>query len=171
MKRIIALLAIILIGFAVQPTYAQDVPQAATEQVSVTDQVLTTTPTPVPFSMATFAALVALIPLAVEGVKRLLKLKNSTIIQVVSWLTGLGITSIAWAFDVGFISGLPWYQMLIVGLVASLAANGAYDIGIYTYILKLMGIKTDVNEPPNAKLNTNPDIKEYAKKLRTPSKP
>lgn len=171
MKRIIALLAIILIGFAVQPTYAQDVPQASTEQVSVTDQVLTDTPAPVPFSMATFAALVALIPLAVEGIKRLLKLNNSTIIQVVSWLTGLGITSIAWAFDVGFISGLPWYQMLIVGLFASLAANGAYDIGIYTYILKLMGIKTDVNEPPNAKVNTSPDVKAYAKNLKTPTKP
>jgi hypothetical protein len=141
-KFLVLVIGLIVLATFGSPVVAQDVVKPDIVQV---DQA---TPTP-DFSMYSFAALVALIPFVVEAFKRLFRLKNSKVIQVVSWITGLGVTALIWAFDVGFVSGLPWYQMLIVGLFASLAANGVYDIGLYTYILKAMGIKTEVNEPPN----------------------
>lgn len=132
---------VVLAAFGSQ-TVAQNVVNPTVAQV---DQA---TPTP-DFTFGSFALLVAVIPLVVEVFKRLLRLKNSKVVQVVSWATGLGVTALVWTFNIGFVAGLPWYQMLIVGLFASLSSNGIYDIGIYTGLLRLIGIKSSVNEPPN----------------------
>lgn len=163
MKKILCLvIGLIALAAFGSPVVAQDVVNPDIVQV---DQAI---PTP-DFSFGSFAILVAVIPFVVEAIKRLLRLKNSKVIQVFSWITGLGVTAFIWAFDIGFVSGLPWYQMLIVGLLASLASNGAYDIGIYTYILKAMGIKTEVNEPPNQA--PKPVVKASAKATSVQRKP
>lgn len=142
MKRFLAIAIALVAMFAFLPSQAQDVIKPDAVKVDQAAQMPD-------FSFGSFALLVAVIPFVVEGFKRLFRLTNSRVIQVVSWGTGLGVTAVVWALDVGFVSGLPWYEMLVIGLFASLAANGAYDIGIYTYILKILGIKTEVNEPPN----------------------
>lgn len=87
-----------------------------------------------------FAALVAVIPLIVESVKSFLKPKNKLFIQIISWLTGIAVTMLGWWFSLGFLDGLLWWNALIVGAFASLAANGVYDTGVYEWVLKLLGI-------------------------------
>ncbi len=91
----------------------------------------------------TFAALVALIPFAVEAVKKLIPNASSTAIQIVSWVAGIVVTMFAWMFHLGFVAGLEWYIALLYGLGASLAANGIFDTGLISWILKLFG-KRDV---------------------------
>lgn len=87
-----------------------------------------------------FAALVAGIPFIVEGVKSFLKPKNRLFIQILSWLTGIAVTMFGWWLSLGFLDGLLWWNALIVGAFASLAANGVYDTGIYEWLLKALGI-------------------------------
>lgn len=89
---------------------------------------------------ATFAILVASIPVAVEAVKGVFKPVNKTVIQIISWCTGIALTMLAWWLNLGFLEPLIWWQALIVGLFASLAANGVWDVGIYEQILKALGI-------------------------------
>lgn len=83
---------------------------------------------------ATFGALVAAIPLLVEMLRKLLtqtggKLTQTEklILQIVSWVVGVALAFFGWYFNLGFLSGLTWYYVLMYGVGASLAANGVAD--------------------------------------------
>lgn len=89
---------------------------------------------------ASFALLVAGIPLIVETVKGLLKPDSKTVIQIISWVTGVAVTMCGWWLNLGFLDGLLWWNALAIGFFASLAANGVYDTGFYEWLLKVLGI-------------------------------
>lgn len=82
----------------------------------------------------TFGALVAAIPILVETLRKLLtntggKLTQTEklILQITSWVIGILLAFFGWYFGLGFLTGLPWYYVLMYGIGASLAANGVAD--------------------------------------------
>lgn len=89
---------------------------------------------------ASFAALVAAIPLIVEAVKSLFKPDSKAVTQIISWVTGVAVTMFGWWLNLGFLDGLLWWNALAIGFFASLAANGVYDTGFYEWLLKVLGI-------------------------------
>jgi hypothetical protein len=95
-------------------------------------------------AFATFAALVAVVPFVVQGIKKLIPSIESSSLwtQVVSWLTGIVITMFGWVFNLGFLNGLEWWQALLYGLGASLAANGIFDTGLIEWIIGLFKKKS-----------------------------
>jgi len=95
---------------------------------------------PISSIFVTFVTLVAAIPLVVEAVKKVIKTDIKIINQIISWITGIALTMAGWWLGFGFLVGLVWWHALIVGLCASLAANGVYDTSIYEYILRAVGI-------------------------------
>ena len=89
---------------------------------------------------SSFVALVAGIPLVVEAIKGLFKPDSKTVIQIISWITGVAVTMFGWWLNLGFLEGLIWWNALAIGFFASLAANGVYDTGFYEWLLKQLGI-------------------------------
>lgn len=87
-----------------------------------------------------FVALVAAIPLAVEALKSILKPTQRLWVQALSWGTGIAMTMLGWWLGFGFLAGMLWWHALIVGLFASLSANGVWDTGLYEAILKAIKI-------------------------------
>lgn len=87
-----------------------------------------------------FLALSAAIPLIAELVIKLFKPPTGIWTQIVSIVVGIGVTMFGWWFGLGFLAGLLWWHALIVGLCASLAANGIWDTGVYEAILRAIGI-------------------------------
>lgn len=94
---------------------------------------------PVVEAFTTFAALVAVIPVVTEFLKKILSVKPGGGIwtQVLSWATGILLTLAGWLLDLGFLSGLSVYLALLYGAGASLAANGVFDTQIITAIFGL----------------------------------
>lgn len=92
-------------------------------------------------AFTTFAGLVAIIPFIVEGMKKIFKSINPVVIQITSWVTGIVITMFGWAFHLGFLNGLEWWQALLYGLGVSLAANGIFDTGLIEWIVGLFAKK------------------------------
>jgi hypothetical protein len=79
----------------------------------------------------TFAALAAFIPVAVQFLKKLILPKiTGGGAQLFSWGIGLAIVMAGWLLHLGFLDGLIWWQALLYGLGACLAANGIFDTGI-----------------------------------------
>lgn len=90
---------------------------------------------------ATFGGLVAIIPLVVEGIKKLFKNAPSIVIQIVSWVIGILITMLGWWLHLGFLDGMQWYIALAYGVGVSLAANGVADTGLIQWIISLFANK------------------------------
>lgn len=131
MKKFInVLLALMVMLFAPAALFAADssYPQVSTDIFS------------------TFISLVLAIPLVVEPVKRVVNTQRKLVNQVISWVAGILLTMGGWYLHLGFLDGLVWYNALIVGCFASLAANGVYDTKLYEYILRALKI---IKYPPN----------------------
>lgn len=94
-------------------------------------------------AFATFASLVAIIPFVAEAIKKVFKAISPLAIQFISWGAGLSVTLFGWAFGLGFLADLIWWQAILYGFGASLAANGVFDTGIIEYILLLFSKKKD----------------------------
>ncbi len=92
-------------------------------------------------AFTTFAGLVAIIPFVVEGIKKIFKSISPIVIQIISWVTGIAVTMFGWAFHLGFLNGLEWWQALLYGLGVSLAANGIFDTGLIEWIVGLFAKK------------------------------
>lgn len=88
-------------------------------------------------AFTTFAGLVAIIPFVVEGMKKIFKSLSPIVIQIISWGTGITVTMFGWAFHLGFLIDLEWWQALLYGLGVSLAANGIFDTGLIEWIVAL----------------------------------
>lgn len=89
---------------------------------------------------ATFAALVAAIPVVTEFLKNILGKTSETpnaIVQVLSWVVGILLAMFGWWFKLGFLQGIEWYYALLYGFGASLAANGVADTKIIQWIFSL----------------------------------
>lgn len=95
-------------------------------------------------SFATLTVFIAVIPVVVEFIKKIIpKNSPSLIIQIVSWITGVVLAMLAWILNLGFFAELAvWWEALAVGVGASLVANGVFDTGLITWILNMIGIKT-----------------------------
>jgi len=91
-------------------------------------------------AFATFAALVGVIPIVTEFLKRILGANSTTpnaLIQTLSWVVGIVLTMFGWWFQLGFLQGIEWYSALLWGFGASLAANGVADTKIIQWIFSL----------------------------------
>ena len=120
MKRLLLILTLVLMTF---PVFAQfDVPEEVTGMFE------------------TFAALVVGIPFVVEIVKRVFSPPAGFWTQLISWATGVVVTIIGGLFELGFLAGLIWWQWILVGFLASLAANGVFDTQFPIWVLKKLGI-------------------------------
>lgn len=93
-------------------------------------------------ALQSFAALALALPLVVDFFKLKLKLQGLTL-QILSWGIGVIIGFIAWWLNIGIFAGLVWWQVLAVGVGASLAANGVADTGIIRTILSFIGINVN----------------------------
>lgn len=96
-----------------------------------------------------FAALVAVIPIITEFLKKIIFIPSYAprwVIIALSWITGLTVTMIGWLLQFGFLEGILWYHALLWGFAASLAANGIADTKliqqIFTIIISLFKKKT-----------------------------
>lgn len=87
------------------------------------------------------AAIVAVIPVVVEGIKALFPKMQSWTLQVLSWVIGIAICMFGWWQSLGFLSGLDWYIALLYGLGSGLAANGIADTGLVQWIIGLFAKK------------------------------
>lgn len=133
MKKFLnVLLALMVMLFAPAVLFAAD----GSDPVGVTDV------------FSTFLSLVLAIPLVVELIKRVVNTQRKLVNQVISWVTGIVLTMGGWYLHLGFLDGLVWYNALIVGCFASLAANGIYDTKLYEYILRALKI---IKYPPPKK--------------------
>jgi hypothetical protein len=88
------------------------------------------------------AAMLVLIPIIVEFANMVLKIHGLGL-QILSWVIGIAISIVAQLLDLGIFADLVLWQAAVVGLGASLAANGVADLGFIQSILKLIGINTD----------------------------
>lgn len=89
-------------------------------------------------AFATLAALVAATPVVTQAIRKLLKIEGGVWAQVLSWVVGLVLCMFGWVFDLGFLADITWWQALIYGIAASLAANGVFDIPFVQWILDLI---------------------------------
>lgn len=87
-----------------------------------------------------FSALIGGIPFVVEFIKRFLNIKSSLGIQIISWGTGVLMSFLAWALHLGMFENVFWWQSLAIGLGASLVANGVFDTGLITWLLRLLKV-------------------------------
>ena len=88
---------------------------------------------------ATFAALVGVIPFITEWIKGML---NPTGFweQFSAWVVGILLSLVGYFLHLGIFIELLWYQAIVVGFAASLAANGVFDTGIVEWILRMLGL-------------------------------
>ena len=131
MKRLFILLFSMLLIFTVG-AYAQTlVPDPVAEYANV---------------FTTFAALVAVIPVVVELIKKLVPAitYRSIVTQIVSWIVGIAVTFAGWYFQLGFLDGISWQTALLYGIGASLSANGVADVGIVQWVIGLFAKKKTV---------------------------
>jgi hypothetical protein len=120
MKKLILILILGLMAF---PMFAQfEVPEEVTGMFE------------------TFAALVVGIPFVVEIVKRVFSPPEGLWTQIVSWGTGIFVTIVGGLFELGFLADLIYWQWILVGFLASLAANGVFDTQFPIWVLKKLGI-------------------------------
>ncbi len=86
---------------------------------------------------ASLAAIVAVIPVVVEGIKALFPKMPSWVSLALSWVIGIVVCMFGWWQDLGFLSGLDWYIALLYGLGSGLAANGIADTGFVQWLIGL----------------------------------
>ena len=90
MKRFIFLLITMMLAFSVSAFSQTIVPDPVAEYANV---------------FTTFAALVAVIPVVVELIKKLVPAVTyrSIVTQIVSWIVGIAVTFAGWYFQLGFL--------------------------------------------------------------------
>ena len=89
---------------------------------------------------ASFATLVGAVPFVTEFLRGLFKLTGGIGLQIISWLTGVALSFAGWGLGLGMFAGMNWWHVLVIGVGASLAANGVFDTGLITSILKALKI-------------------------------
>jgi hypothetical protein len=89
----------------------------------------------------TFAAFTAAIPFVVEFIKKFITLQGLAA-QIVSWTIGIILAFAGYYFNIGIFEPFLWWQSLLFGIGASLAANGLFDTKLITTILNAIGINT-----------------------------
>ncbi|MDR2917282.1 MAG: hypothetical protein LBV74_21010 [Tannerella sp.] len=91
------------------------------------------------FDLSTFAGIVAFVSLVVTQLaKKLPVVETNTILKIlVSVAVGMLASLLSWKFGwADFLAGLLWWQVLVQGALAGLAACGAYDL-----IKSVIGVK------------------------------
>jgi len=89
---------------------------------------------------ATLVSLVTLVIFVASWINGKLH-TNGTWKQIISWAVALAFSFLGWALHLGFMDGQVWYQVLISGFAAGLAANGIFDITLIQAFLKLFGLE------------------------------
>ena len=83
------------------------------------------------FDFSTFAGIVAVVSLAVtQAAKFLPFVEKSTVSKILSSVAvSMVIILVTWHFKLAdFLAGLPFWQVIVQGLLAGLSACGAYDL-------------------------------------------
>lgn len=84
---------------------------------------------------ATVSGIVALTVTFTEIIKRWLGAYDN-FARAVSWITGFIVSYAGWLMNAGLLDNLQWWQVLIYGFGASLAANGLFSIPVVKSIIK-----------------------------------
>lgn len=126
MKTFKIFLAFIFLSFVSIPIMAQE---------TIDDQLSIET------LFASFAGLVAGLPILIEVVKGVVKPTTKLITWITSFVTGIIVSMAGWFFNLGFFLNIDWWQALSIGILATLAANGLFDSGFYTWVLQKIGLK------------------------------
>ena len=96
--------------------------------------------------VATFAAMVAVIPVVVEFFRTKLNMSGLAL-QILSWAMGVVIAVAAYFLNMGIFAGILLWHALVIGAGAALAANGIANTGIIQTILNLIpGINIKSNK-------------------------
>ena len=88
---------------------------------------------------ASLAALAGLVVVVTELFENFVK--NTTWVQVISWVFAIALAFVGQFFQLGIFIGLTWYWTLIYGVAAGLVANGIFDINIVQAILEVLKIR------------------------------
>ena len=70
-----------------------------------------------------------------------LKFIHTKFDQYFSWLVAVLLSGAGWFLQLGILSGLDWYWILIYGAASGLTANGLFDIGLVNMILNYLSPK------------------------------
>ncbi|MCK9545037.1 MAG: hypothetical protein M0R03_23725 [Novosphingobium sp.] len=125
MKKLFSILLVLLAAFTI-PVLASDLGSGGIADPSEI--------------FVSFTVLVVAIPFIVEAIKAWIKPEGSFLIQLISWGTGIAVTMFGWWLNLGFLEGIIWWNAIVIGFFVSLAANGGYDTGLFTWLLKSLGI-------------------------------
>jgi hypothetical protein len=89
-------------------------------------------------AFVTMAALIAFIPFVVQILRNwIMPDEGGLTVQIFSWSVGIVITLAGWLAGLGFLDGLLWWQAVLYGLGACLAANGIFDTGLILSVFSL----------------------------------
>lgn len=92
-----------------------------------------------------FGAVIATTVVVTDLLNKALKTSGLGL-QIVSWLTGVAISLAGDLLNLGMFTEFELWQSLLIGVGASLAANGVADTGLIKGILLLVGINVDKNK-------------------------
>jgi hypothetical protein len=121
-----------------QPTSFEDTSPDFNAPATAVEEPATITVQTIESIFATFFALVAFIPIAVQFLRKLLIPDIGGLwAQIFSWAVGIGITLAGWAFHLGFLDNLNIWMALLYGAGACLAANGIFDTGLISAVFDL----------------------------------
>jgi len=85
-----------------------------------------------------FAGLVVATPVISEWIIETVKAKKF-LAQFISWVIGIVLSLVGWWLNLGFLAGLLWWHVVLVGVAVSLAANGVWDIDVLKKLLEGIG--------------------------------
>lgn len=98
-------------------------------------------------AFATFASIVAAVPVVTEAIKKLIGVDLAPAVnQIISWVVGIAVCMLGYVFDLGCLADVTWWQALIIGFGVSLASNGVFDIEFVKWILGLIFSKIKKHE-------------------------
>jgi hypothetical protein len=88
-----------------------------------------------------FVSLVALVPLVIlasDFIKRTLKIEKGWLKQLIAWAVSVGLCLIGMWFDLGMFKDFTAVQTVAYGIATGLVANGVFDITIVQTLLDLI---------------------------------
>jgi len=82
------------------------------------------------------AAIIAVVPIITEALKKAFKADFGAWPQIISWAVSIILCIVGYFLNLGMFENGTWYYALAVGFGCGLASNGVFDIKIVEMILE-----------------------------------
>jgi hypothetical protein len=82
------------------------------------------------------AAIIAVVPVITEALKKAFKADFGAWPQIISWLVSIALCMLGYFLNLGMFEGVQWYYALAAGFGCGLASNGVFDIELVQKILE-----------------------------------